>query len=236
MTAPIVAFLPCRSGSQRVIRKNTRPFAGFDGGLIKIKIIQLLECPDIDRIVVSTDDEKVVDIVNKVAQEQSREIEIIDRPPHLATSETSTDDLIQYVPEIIKNGVVLWTHVTSPFVRSELYSMAIQAYFKSVNDSVMSVTKLQSFVWNNEGPVNYDKSKEKWPRTQTLPKWFEVNSAFFIADISTYLNLKDRIGDNPYLYELTGIETIDIDWESDFLLAENIWTSCHSNNNSSLLI
>jgi len=226
MAESIIAFLPCRSGSQRVPQKNTCDFANIDGGLTTIKLNQLLECSDIKRIVVSTDDEKVADIANKIAQEREREIDVVERPVHLATSETSTDELIQYVPEIIESGPVLWAHVTSPFVNAEIYSNAIRAFNKEIrsgeHDSLMSVTKLQTFLWDENGPVNYDRSKEKWPRTQTLPEWYEVNSAFFIASISTYLESKDRIGSSPYLFELEGVESLDIDWQKDFILAEKI--------------
>ena len=230
---PIIAFLPCRSGSQRVVDKNIKTFSGITGGLTRIKIEQLISCSYIDQIIVSTDDERVVDVVEEVAKKSTKDIKIVERPPHLATSETSTDELIQYVPEIIKSGIVLWTHVTSPFVGAEIYTKAIQTYRKNIadhtHDSLMSVTKHQSFFWDENGPVNYDRAIEKWPRTQTLPEWFEANSAFFIADISVYIKSGDRIGKRPYLFELFDIETIDIDWESDFLLAENIWSSRNSN-------
>ncbi len=204
MTVPIVAFLPCRSGSQRVVQKNTRPFAGIDGGLTKIKLNQLFACSEIDRIVVSTDDEKVADIAKETARERGREVEVIERPAHLATSKTSTDELIQYVPTIINEGNILWVHVTSPFVHSEIYSRAIQVYLegagKSDIDSLMSVTKVQTFICNNNAPVNYDRKKEKWPRTQTLLEWHEVKIALFITNISTYPVKIGRIGNCPHLF------------------------------------
>lgn len=40
-------FLPTRKGSERVQNKNTRTFAGIEGGLLKLKLNQLLE---IDRV------------------------------------------------------------------------------------------------------------------------------------------------------------------------------------------
>jgi CMP-N-acetylneuraminic acid synthetase len=220
----VVAFLPCRRGSQRVINKNTRQFAGIEGGLIQIKMEQLLTCPEINRIIVSTDDTKVMDIADSAARTYEKEVKILERPAHLASSDTSTDELIAYVPKIINEGIVLWTHVTSPFVTAQIYSKAISAYWDNINnfDSLMSVTKLQSFIWDKKGPVNYDYTKEKWPRTQTLPVWYEVNSAVFMAEISVYIENKDRIGKKPFLFELEGVEGFDIDWEQDFLLAEKM--------------
>ena len=57
-------FIPCRAGSQRIKNKNTKSFAGVEGGLIKIKLDQLLSLDNEIPIVISTDDEKVIDIAN----------------------------------------------------------------------------------------------------------------------------------------------------------------------------
>ena len=46
-----IVFLPCRKGSQRVPNKNTRPFAGVDGGLLRIKLEELLKAKLIDKII-----------------------------------------------------------------------------------------------------------------------------------------------------------------------------------------
>lgn len=218
----IVAFLPIRKGSQRVKNKNIRNFAGIDGGLTFIKISQLLKVKKIDKIVVSTNDEKV----KKIAKSFENEKIVIDnRPENLASSSTSTDDLIRYVPSIIKNSIVLWTHVTSPFVDEKIYEVMIEKYFEENNkyDSLMSVNKIQTFLWNSKKPINYNRDKEKWPRTQTIEPLYEVNSAVFIADIEIYKTLNDRIGNKPYLYELDKITSFDIDWEEDFEIAEILW-------------
>lgn len=228
---PIVAFLPCRSGSQRVKAKNTRPFANIEGGLTQIKIQQLIRCPEIDSIVVSTDDAKVAEICQQAATSTSKPFSVIERPSHLASSSTSTDDLICYVSDIISNGIVLWTHVTSPFIDETLYSDVINTYRHRVSlegyDSLMTVTKLQKFIWSEQGPLNYDRTQEKWPRTQTLEPLYEVNSAIFMASKDVYLQHQDRVGKRVYLYDLTPSQAMDIDWPEDFLLAEKRWQLEH---------
>src|SRR5438309_368725 len=127
-SSPVIAFLPCRKGSQRVKQKNIRKFAGIEGGLTKIKIEQLVSCDMIDKIIVSTDDEEVITICEAVLSSTSKEYKIDKRPKELASSETSTDELIQYVSRIIPKGEILWTHVTSPFITSAIYTDAITVY------------------------------------------------------------------------------------------------------------
>jgi CMP-N-acetylneuraminic acid synthetase len=218
-----IAFLPMRKGSQRVKNKNIKDFANIKGGLTFIKISQLLKSTKIDKIIVSTNDEEVKNIA--LSFDDSK-IMIDDRPEYLASSETSTDDLVKYVPSIIESGVVLWTHVTSPFITESIYDDMIEKYLETsnTNDSLMSVTKIQKFLWNKNGPINYDKSKEKWPRTQTIEPIYEVNSGAFIADVEVYKALSDRVGNKPYLYELSDKEAFDIDWQDDFDIAEVLWS------------
>nr|WP_297163341.1 acylneuraminate cytidylyltransferase family protein [uncultured Dysgonomonas sp.] len=225
----ISVFLPCRAGSERVPHKNTRTFAGIEGGLLKIKLQQLIACNAIDTIVLSTNDEEVIQLAKTLSSDK---IKIDRRPEHLATSSTSTDDLVKYVPTIISEGAVLWTHVTSPFIDGRIYEEAIDAYKKALtkgeNDSLMSVTALRTFIWNKEGAVNYDRNKEKWPRTQTIEPLYEINSGIFLADIDIYKNLQDRIGQKPFLFENNDIDSFDIDWEEDFFIAEAIYNKLRS--------
>lgn len=225
----ISVFLPCRAGSERVPHKNTRTFAGIEGGLLKIKLQQLIACNAIDTIVLSTNDEEVIQLAETISSDK---IKIDRRPEHLATSSTSTDDLVKYVPSIISEGAVLWTHVTSPFIDGKIYEEAINTYkevlSKGENDSLMSVTALRTFIWNKEGAVNYDRNKEKWPRTQTIEPLYEINSGIFLADIDIYKNLQDRIGKKPFLFENNDIDSFDIDWEEDFFIAEAIYKKLRS--------
>lgn len=224
----ITVFLPCRAGSERVPLKNTKPFADVEGGLLAIKLKELLNIKRVNKIVLSTNDPIVIEIAEGF---KSDKIIIDNRPEHLATSSTSTDELISYVPEIIKEGHIMWTHVTSPFLNSKIYSEIIETYLKNLDqghDSLMSVNKIQTFLWNDKESLNYDRSIEKWPRTQTLPKVYEVNSGVFINSYENYKKYNDRIGKTPYLFVTKGYASFDIDWIEDFNLGEFIYKSAYN--------
>ena len=217
-------FLPMRAGSERVPQKNTRTFCGVNGGLCAIKIKQLLKSNLIEDIFVSTNDPHVINISNKL---NSSRIRVRVRSDELASSSTSTDDLIKYVPEIMPEGHILWTHVTSPFIGPDVYDRIIEAYFKNIehHDSLMTVTKLQKFIWNDTAPINYDYNVEKWPRTQTLKPLWEVNSGAFITTKKIYEQGSDRIGARPYLFPLDAEVAFDIDFLPDFKLAEALYSA-----------
>ncbi|MFT4253716.1 MAG: acylneuraminate cytidylyltransferase family protein [Caulobacter sp.] len=227
MTSPFIAFLPCRAGSQRIPHKNTREFAGNPEGLVGIKLDQLLACGDFDKVVLSSNDAAVIRAGERRMGAANGKLMIDIRPDNLCSSSTSTDEVIAYVPRIIDRGHIVWTHVTSPFFGTEDYSEAIHAYNlareSGAHDSLMGVTRLNTFLWDNEGPINYDRKVERWPRTQTLRPIYEVNSAIFIAPVEVYRTSGDRIGDNPKLYEIEKKKTVDIDWPEDFEIAERLW-------------
>jgi CMP-N-acetylneuraminic acid synthetase len=221
MREKMTAFLPCRKGSERIKNKNTKIFSGNECGLIGLKISQLLKTKLIDEIIVSSNDEVVLDTAEAF---NDNRIKIDHRDPSLCGSLSSTDDLIKHVPNVIDEGCVLWTHTTSPFVNEQDYDECIKIYKrKKEYDSLMSVNCFKEFLWDNEGPVNYDLQKEKWPRTQTLESLYTINSAIFIASIGTYIKKLNRIGDKPFLYEMGKIQGWEIDWKEDFDIAEKIF-------------
>lgn len=176
----IAIFLPTRKGSQRVANKNTRTFSGIKGGLLLLKLKQLSKLKNVSVYLSSNDPQSI-----EIGKCFNNTI-VIERPAHLCLDTTSITDLIKYVPTIIDEDHILWTHVTSPMVTAEIYNDAIDIYFKTIqdgNDSLMSVYKMQEFIWslNNNDLVNRGKNSQRWPRTQDLNPLFVINSALFIS-------------------------------------------------------
>jgi len=220
MKERITCFLPCRAGSERVPKKNIKPFAQTPYGLIEIKLRQLLAATSIDEIVLSTNDCEILDYVKKLDEPKLR---IHHRIEELSSSSTSTDQLILHAFDLIPKGHILWTHVTSPFIRGNHYDEMIELYLEQIKkgfDSLMTTTVIQGFLWQDEKPLNYDRDAEKWPRTQMLKPVHEINSGVFIASSEVYSKFKDRIGRNPYLHAIDDYVGFDIDWPADFVIAE----------------
>ena len=138
-------------------------------------------------------------------------------------------DLVDYVPTICSSEHILWTHVTSPLVNAEDYETAINLYFEKIAknyDSLMSVKEIQNYVWSekeNKVLNKKDGDFKKWPRTQDLEKIFEVNSAIFMASKTVYKEEEDRVGVKPYLLTHNSLQSVDVDWEEDFKIAEQLY-------------
>lgn len=218
----IKCFLPCRKGSERVPQKNIRPFGNYLHGLIEIKLKQLLAVNQIDEVVLSTNDEEILELALGL---NNSKLYIHKRLESLSSSLTSTDELISHALELIPDAHILWTHVTSPFVTSQDYEQILNRYLQALKegyDSLMTTTLIRNFLWKDQRPINYDKTIEKWPRTQTLEPIHEINSAVFLSHSLNYRAFNDRIGEKPLLYPLDSIKSFDIDWLEDFMIAECI--------------
>lgn len=226
MKEKIVFFLPTRKGSLRVKNKNTRPFAGIDGGLMENKIRQLVETMKLDEIILSTNDEICMEIANKYTSDSR--LRIIERPNELCLDTTNLQDLISYVPTITDANHILWGHVTTPICDAKEYDKAIDLYFSKLiegYDSLVSVIEFKNFLMNNAGKLVNNTTSIPWPRTQDLEALFEINHAIFIAKREIYIEYKNRIGLKPLLYFMDKLKSLDVDWEEDFIIAEVIYKS-----------
>jgi len=230
----ISIFFPLRSGSNRVIRKNTRPFHVDGRSLFEWKLDQIAKISSqFLEVVISTNDPEIIE---KFPDHLSgTNIRIDRRPDALGRSTTKVQDLIDYVPTVTRGEWIFWLHATSPFVTEIDYEAALRLWQSDVlngeNDSVMSVNRLQQFIWNDREKriINADRAVNPWPNTQDLEPLFEINHAFYINSRVNYFTLKDRIGLRPALYVCEGLKKIDIDWTEDFDMAQSL-ISFHENS------
>lgn len=98
----IFAFLMGRKGSKGFHRKNLYPVLGKPLAYYPMKAAK--DCPEIDRIYLSTDDEELAKLARK------NDIEIIKRPPELCTDEALGEDVYvhayNYVKKRYKRGKI----------------------------------------------------------------------------------------------------------------------------------
>lgn len=222
----LIGFIPARGGSERVKHKNTRPFAGFQNGLLELKLLQFKNVPEFDRIIVSSNDDAVLEFATRFSKEQDARVESLPRPDEYGVSATSMEQFIRdYIAHLRQEGHLFWSHVTHPFATSSVYRDAIAAYQRALDegyDSLVSATKIQKFLWRDGKPFNYDNTVEKWPRSQDIPPVYEINHAIYAIAFSVMRSTGDRIGSRPLMWEMAEADGMDIDWEDQFLLMEEI--------------
>jgi len=220
MSGKVAFFLPTRKGSERVKNKNTKPFAGIEGGLVENKVKQLLDSKFIDEIIFSSNDEICMDVAGKYTDSR---LKIIERPTELCLSTTNLQDLICYVPTVTDAEHILWGHVTTPLCGADQYDAGIRLYFNNLNegyDSLVGVTEMKNFLLNKEGKLINNTTDIPWPRTQDLEALYPINHTMFLAKREVYTEQKNRIGEKPLLYIMDELHSFDIDWPDDFVIAE----------------
>lgn len=228
----IAFFLPARKGSQRVKNKNTRTFAGIEGGLLANKLQQLLQTERIDEIILSTNDEECLRIGERYAR-QSPRLRVERRPDELCLDSTNLQDLISYVPTVTDAEHILWGHVTTPLAGAEEYDAAVEAYIKALGegyDSLVGVSELRNFLLDASGRLINNTTPLPWPRTQDLAPLYEINHTVFLASREIYVSQRNRLGQHPALFVMDKIHSLDIDWEEDFTIAESLMLARRSKN------
>lgn len=221
MREVLTAIVPCRFGSERIPEKNTRPFGPGGESLLEIKLRQLERVGAIDSILVSTNDPKVVSITERMGIER---VEVDLRPEELCVSETPIQSLTRHFGLILPGQNFLWTHVTSPFMGSSQMEKAIETFFKLDNqryDSLIATEPIRDFCVYEGKPLNFGISESFWPRTQDLEPIFRVTSSVYMGAIKL-LTEGNRWGRSPFLWETSGLSTLDIDWPHDFEVASSL--------------
>ncbi len=229
MKEKVAFFLPTRKGSERVKNKNTKPFAGIEGGLVENKVKQLLGTKLIDEIIFSSNDEVCMEVAGKYKDSR---LKIIERPTELCLSTTNLQDLICYVPTVTNAEHILWGHVTTPLCGADQYDAGIKLYFEKLNegyDSLVGVTELKNFLLNKEGKLINNTTDIPWPRTQDLEALYPINHTMFLAKREVYTEQKNRIGVKPLLYIMDELHSFDIDWPDDFVIAEIMYKNLYGN-------
>ena len=225
----VAFYLPTRKGSERVINKNTRPFAGIEGGLVENKVKQLLETRLIDEIIFSSNDETCMAVAEKYKDSR---LKIIERPSELCLATTNLQDLICYVPTITDADHILWGHVTTPLCGADQYDEAIKLYLDKLDegyDSLVGVTEMKNFLLNKDGKLINNTTNIPWPRTQDLEALYPINHTIFLAKREVYVEQKNRIGQKPLLHIMDELHSIDIDWPDDFTIAEIMYMNLYGN-------
>ena len=76
-------------------------------------------------------------------------------------------------------------------------------------------------MWKDNSPLNFNA--EKVPRTQDLPAIYAEVSAAYVFKKEVFLKYNRRIGVTPHITEVSGTESIDIDYPEDFEIANAVY-------------
>ncbi|MCH5211588.1 MAG: acylneuraminate cytidylyltransferase family protein [Oscillospiraceae bacterium] len=215
----IKALVAVRSGSQRVKNKNIRPFAGST--LLEIKLEQLKRIPELDGIVVNSNDDEMLRIASEMG------CETVKRDPYYASNEVSMSDVYANMAENCDCDVIAYINVTNPLIEDSTISAAIKTYEENAGsfDSLNSAHLVKEFMFKDNLPINYDLRHQ--PRSQDLPDIYALNFAVSIISREKMIECKNVVGYKPYIYGIDEVEATDIDNPIDFEFAEFVYKKKH---------
>ena len=206
----ITAVVAVRAGSQRVKNKNIRKFANTN--LLELKLNVLKKVNNLDKIIVNSDCDKMIEVALRHGVEAHK------RQAYYASSEATNSEFHGHIGETTDSEVIFLAPVCSPFVSVQAHEKAIDYYYNNNFDSVTSVADVKNHLWLNGKPLNYDLRQV--PNSQDLPDIVKLTYGITIVDRSVMRDESRVVGNNPGFYKLNDIESVDIDTEFDFLLAE----------------
>lgn len=196
--------------NERLPNKNVKPFSN-GRPLCDYIFNTLLKVESIDEIYVYCSDEKIKAYIPK-------DIRFLQRSPALDLNTTKINEVLRSFAKDVPADVYVLAHTTAPFINHASIQKGLNAVVSGEYDSAFAAKRIQSFLWKNGRPLNYEL--DNIPRTQDLTPVFEETCGFYIYKRSLITEYNRRIGDAPFLVEVADIESIDIDNLSDFEFAD----------------
>lgn len=210
----ILALIPARSGSKRLKNKNIIDFSGKP--LIYWTIEEALKAPRIDKIIISTDDEKIQSIAETYGV----------HVPYLRPKEFSTDDATAF--DVAMHEISLhpgYTHLlylqpTSPLRTAKDIEDCISFFLNRKAKSVLSVSKI---IKKNEWSVSIDhRSRIIDLGSHIEPnKRFCPNGAIYLCKIDWLMSSHTFVNDQTFAFVMPEERSIDIDEFSEYIEAQN---------------
>ena len=218
---PVVGLVFMKLHSERVPRKNLRTVGGEP---LFHWIFDVLDRSEyVERTVLNTDS----DLIAEEVTERFPDVGIHMRPDHLLTIDhDEANQIMNHDLELDPGEYFLQTHSTNPLLTRQTLDRAVEVYFEEALpaefDSLFSVTAHKKrFFWSDGRPVNHDPSDLRM--TQELDPLLEENSCIYLFSRESFLaNDRNRIGANPYMFEMPAGEALDIDTEEELALADRL--------------
>lgn len=219
-----IAIIPARSGSKGLIDKNIRLMNGKP--LIWYSINVAIESNCFDEVMVSTDSKRYAEI----AKECGASV------PFLRSTYNSSDkaDSWDVVKEVLSNykkigkefDTVMLLQPTSPLRTTKDIVESFYILKEKNARSVVSVCETEhSPLWCNILPENKCLDGFLRPEViesvgrQSLPAYYRINGAIYLTTVEGNIG-SDLYSNTGYAYVMPRENSIDIDTELDFKMAE----------------
>lgn len=222
----ILCVIPARAGSKGLKGKNLKRL--IDKPLIAYTIIQAKKCPHIDRVIVSTENDRIA----HVARAWGADVPF-KRPARLAKDSSGTIEVLLHALDWIKRNegktydIVVLLHATTPLRAVADVTLSIETMVKKGADNIFSVTEAHRNPYFNmveldgQGRVSLVK-KGRFKTRQAAPRVFDMNASIYVWWTKTLISRKGLFLPRTVLYFMPKERSVDIDDPLDFAFAETL--------------
>jgi CMP-N-acetylneuraminic acid synthetase len=221
----IIGLITARGGSKSIPGKNIKSLAGKP--LIAWTIEVALQCKELSRVIVSTDDEKIAE----VARQWGAEVPFI-RPAELSQDDSPHISVVLHTihwleeQECFCPDYIMLLQPTSPFSTSEDMQNVIQLAKDRHAVAVMSVCEAAKHPYKTykiieNGTLEYFiPSDIGYKYRQSLPKVYEENGAIYLNNRLSLLQDQTFLPKGAIAYVMPEARSLDIDTPWNFYVAD----------------
>lgn len=221
----ILVIIPARGGSKGIPGKNIKPLNGKP--LIYYTIDAARSIVDDSHICVSTDDEHIIDAVERYGLKIP-----FKRPEHLATDTASTYDVLLHALHFYENkgehfDAIVLLQATSPFRTGQHVKEALELYSTDI-DMVVSVKETDAnpyyvcFEEDSHGMLQICKGDGHYTRRQDCPPVYEYNGAIYVINPDSLRKKQLHQFSKRKKYIMDREHSLDLDTMLDWQIAELI--------------
>ncbi|MBF0162244.1 MAG: acylneuraminate cytidylyltransferase family protein [Magnetococcales bacterium] len=223
----VLAIIPARGGSKGLPGKNILPLAGKP--LIAWSIETARACPEIDRLILSSDDAEII----ATAQAWGCEVPFI-RPPHLANDTASTLAVLLHALESLPERYewLVLLQPTSPLRWAADISACLEICRREAAPACVTVTATKTPLWSYfleaDGrmvPI-LGRDNTRVGRQQ-LPAAYQLNGAVYVARCDWFQQQQTFVHAETRAHVMPPERSVDIDTAFDLRWAEFLWHSSH---------
>lgn len=219
----VLVVIPARGGSQRIPKKNIKPFLGKP--IISYAIESAIQSGICDEVMVSTDSEEIAE----VARKYGAKIPFM-RDASLADGYTTTDAVIidairKYQEAGREFKYVICMYSTAPFVTVEHIRKALALIEEKKAKMVKMMAKFsfppqRGMVVDKNGCAGYKYPEFANTRSQDLEPIYHDVGQLYVYDTAQYLESNGQIYEGVVPIFVDEMDVQDIDDEQDWIMAE----------------
>jgi CMP-N-acetylneuraminic acid synthetase len=204
-----IAVVPIKLTNERLPGKNIKLLGGRP--LLQYILNTLTMTSSIDEIYVFCSDESIRNYL-------PQGVTFLKRNKDLDLPTSNFNQIFDSFMMEVHADIYVYAHATAPFLSTITIKDCIDKVRTAQYDSAYTASKIQDYLWSNGQPVNFDATN--LPRSQDLHAIYKETSGIYVFTKNVYLKTHRRIGENPYIKEVSFKETIDINTTEDFNLAQ----------------